>query len=70
MTRSQDLKESESSDFAAPALLGDLVTLQVPGIVHHELEVVVSVNAHGDVVVVLDPLIDGDSAVTGVLLVV
>ena len=35
-----------SSDLAAPTLLGDSVALQVPCLVHHELEVVVTVDAH------------------------
>ena len=35
-----------SSDLAAPSLLGDSVALQVPCLVHHELEVVVTIDAH------------------------
>ena len=35
-----------SSDLTAPALLGDSVALQIPCLVHHELEVVVPINAH------------------------
>ena len=54
----------------APALFGDLVTFQIPCIVHHEFEVVVSVNAHGHIVVVFDPLSLGDASVTLVLNVV
>jgi len=60
----------QCSVLLAPALFGDLVTLQVPCIVHHEFEVVVSVNAHGHIVVVFDPLSLGDASVTRVLNVV
>jgi len=35
---------------------GDSVVVEVPSVVHHELEVVVTVDAHGNVVVVLAPL--------------
>ena len=58
------------SDLTAPALFGDTVTFEIPCIVHHEFEVVVSVDAHGNVVVVLDPLCLGDVSVTNVLNVV
>ena len=55
-----------SSDLGAPGFLGDTVTLKVPRLVHHKFEVVVTVNAHGDVVVVLDPLGTADSSVARV----
>jgi hypothetical protein len=54
------------SDLTAPALFGDTITFKVPCIVHHEFEVVVSVDAHGNVVVVLNPLSLRDVTVTGV----
>ena len=57
------------SDLAAPSLLGHSVALEVPGVVHHKLEVVVTVDAHGDVVVVLDPFALGDRSVASILLV-
>ena len=59
-----------SSDLCAPCFLGDSVVLQVPCVVHHQLEVVVAVDAHRHVVVVLDPLARGDGTVLGVLRVV
>jgi len=46
------------SDLGTPALLGHFVTLEVPGVVHHELEVVVSVDGHGHVVVILKPFVN------------
>jgi len=55
------------SDLTAPALFGDTITFKVPCVVHHEFEVVVSVDAHADVVVVLDPLGLRDVTVAGVL---
>ena len=63
-------ERAKCSELATPALLGDSIALEVPGVVHHELEVVVSVDGHGDVVVVLEPLVDGDTVVTDVFLVV
>lgn len=53
-----------SSDFSSPSLLGDSVALEVPGLVHHEFEVVVSVDGDGDVVVVLEPFVHGDGSVS------
>lgn len=58
------------SDFATPALLGDSVSLEIPGIVHHEFEVVVPVNAHGHVIVVLDPFVNRNTTVLLVFLVI
>lgn len=55
------------SDFSGPALRGDSIALEVPGLVHHEFEVVVAVDAHGHVIVVLSPLLNRDLAVLGVL---
>ena len=54
------------SYFTAPSLLGDLVALKVPGAVHHGLEVVISIDGHGDIVVVLEPLWHRDLSVSGV----
>jgi len=62
--------ESISSDFCTPALLGDSIALEVPGVVHHELEVIVSVDAHGNVVVVLDPFVLGNTTIAGIFFVV
>lgn len=55
------------SDFSSPALLGDSVAFEVPGLVHHEFEVVIAVDAHGHVVVVLEPLVHADFAIPLVL---
>lgn len=44
------------------SLLGDSRSIEVPDFVHHELEVIVTVDAHGNLVVVLDPLLRGDHA--------
>lgn len=55
------------SDLATPSLCGDSVVLEIPSVVHHQLEVVVTVDAHRDVVVVLNPFALGDLAVAGVL---
>ena len=52
------------SHLGTPSLLGDTIALQVPCVVHHELEVVVAVDGHGDVVVVFDPLVCGDTTVS------
>lgn len=54
------------SDLATPSLCGNFVVLEIPSVVHHQLEVVVTVDAHRDVVVVLDPLALGDRAVAGI----
>lgn len=54
----------DRSECTAPTFSGDAVAIEVPGLIHHQLEVVVTVNAHGDVVVVLDPLGWCDFAVT------
>jgi hypothetical protein len=45
-----------SSVSASPSLLGDSVSLEVPGVVHHELKVVITLDAAGNVVVVFLPL--------------
>jgi len=57
------------SELASPAFLGDSGVVQVPCRVHHQLEVLVIVNGHGHVVVVFNPLIIGDLAVSGSLVV-
>lgn len=44
------------------SLLGDSRSIEVPDFVHHELEVIVTVDAHGNLVVVHDPLLGGDHA--------
>ena len=46
--------------------MGHSATVKVPRFVHHELEVVVSVDRHGDVVVVLEPLLHDDDTITAV----
>ena len=48
---------------SAPALLGNTRVVKVPGRVHHDFEVLIVVNAHGDIVVVLNPLVQRDLAV-------
>jgi len=58
------------SELAAPSFFSDSVALKIPCVVHHEFEVVVSVDANRNVVVVLDPLVLGDPVVQRVLLVV
>ena len=50
----------------APSLLGDSVALEIPGVVHHKLEVVISVDGHGHVGVVLEPLVHRDLSISGV----
>ena len=47
--------------YAAPSLLGDSLSVQVPGIVHHKLKVSVVINWHGNIVVVFTPFnfVDG-----------
>jgi hypothetical protein len=59
-------KSVAQSGLATPALLGDSTTVKVPCVVHHELEVVVSVDGHGDVVVVFEPLLHDDDTITAV----
>jgi hypothetical protein len=54
------------SYLTTPCLLCDFVVFEVPGLVHHELEVVVTVNAHGDVVVVFKPLVERDFTVLNI----
>lgn len=44
------------------SLLGDSRSIEVPDFVHHELEVIITVDAHGNLVVVHDPLLGGDHA--------
>jgi hypothetical protein len=46
------------------AFFGDSIVVEVPGVVHHELKVVVTVDAHGHVVVVLNPFGRSDSSVS------
>lgn len=47
---------SVSSVGASPTFLGDSISLEVPGVVHHEFKVVIALNAAGNVVVVFLPL--------------
>jgi len=54
------------SVLACPSLLGNSLTVKVPGVVHHKCEILVVVNGHRDVVVVLDPFIHGDDAISRV----
>jgi len=51
------------SKFASPAFLGDSGVVKVPCLVHHELKVLVIVNAHTDVVVVFNPFIKCDLSI-------
>ena len=57
----------QESDLHGGALLGHSLAVEVPGVVHHQSEVLVVVDAHGHVVIVLKPLVHGDFAVSGVL---
>ncbi len=52
------------SVLTSPSLLGNPGAIQIPRVVHHELEVVVPINAHAHIVVVLNPLFNIDLAVT------
>lgn len=58
---------SLSSVGASPALLGDSVSLEVPGVVHHEFKVVIALNAAGNVVVVFLPLGFSYTSITATL---
>lgn len=58
------------SVLSTPAFLRDSVTLKIPGIVHHKFEVIVAINAHRNVVVVLDPFCLADASVLDVFLIV
>ena len=54
------------SVLAGPSLLGDFLTVEVPGVVHHELEVSVIIDGHGDVIVVLNPLLHGNVTISSI----
>ena len=58
--------EEVISVLAAPALLGNSGVVKVPRVVHHELEVGIIVDRHGNVVVVLEPLLKSDRTVTSI----
>jgi len=55
-----------SSDLSGVASLV-FVDVHVPSVLHHELEVVVSIDAGGNVVVVFQPFVEGNHAVLAVL---
>ena len=46
------------------SLLGDSIALEVPNLVHHKFEVIVTVDTHGDLVVVGNPLHLGDDTIS------
>ena len=52
----------------APALLGDLLSIEVPGVVHHESKVLIIIDGGRDVVVVLFELFLGNDVVRSSLL--
>ena len=64
LARDLSLKKT-CSEFSTPSLLGNSGVVKVPGRVHHELEVLVVITAHGDIVVVLNPFILVNSSVSG-----
>ena len=51
-----------------PAFLGDTRVVQVPSVVHHQLEVGIIINRHRNRVVVFDPLVWGYAAILWVIL--
>ena len=55
-----------SSDFTTPALLFGHWTVHVPGVVHHQGEVSVIINAHGYIIVVFSPFLFVDNSISGV----
>lgn len=56
----------EASVLASPALLGNFLTVKVPGIVHHEVKVCIVIDGHRHIVVVLAPLFWSNFTISGV----
>jgi len=52
------------SVLTTPATLGDTGAIEIPSSVHHNLKVFVVVNGHRNVVVVLEPLLNGDLVIS------
>jgi len=60
------LKEIFYSEFCTPSFFGYFASVKVPGVVHHDLEVSIIINAHGYVVVIFIPFLQGDDTISGI----
>jgi hypothetical protein len=54
------------SVLAGPSLFGNSLAIQVPGVVHHELEISIIIDGHRDIVVVFTPFFRSDVSISSV----